>query len=127
MNENETKRVCLECGEALLGRTDKKFCSDQCRNAYNNRLNSDSNNTVRNINNILRKNRRILAETLANNLKIKISKERLLTEGFNTNYFTNIYKTQKGTIYYFCYEYGYLPLDDGISFLIVTDKNASSN
>jgi predicted nucleic acid-binding Zn ribbon protein len=25
---------CLECTEKIVGREDKKFCSDGCRNAY---------------------------------------------------------------------------------------------
>ena len=56
------KRKCEECGDEFVGRADKKFCSDQCRSAFNNRLNKDATNFMRNINNILRKNRRILAE-----------------------------------------------------------------
>jgi predicted nucleic acid-binding Zn ribbon protein len=46
---------CLECGEKNCGRG-QKFCSDGCRNAYNNKINKDSNNYMRNINNKLRKN-----------------------------------------------------------------------
>jgi hypothetical protein len=37
-----------------VGREDKKFCSDGCRNAYN-KINKDSNNYMRNTNNKLRK------------------------------------------------------------------------
>ncbi len=51
---------CLECSEPLRGRFDKKFCGDSCRNVYNNRVNGNVNNYVRNVNNVLRKNRRIL-------------------------------------------------------------------
>lgn len=109
---------CLECGEKLVGRADKKFCSDQCRNTYNNRLNSDSNNYVRNINNILRKNRRILAE-LNPAGKTKIHKSKLESKGFQFDYFTNIYKTRTGNIYYFCYEHGYLVLDDDFYALVI--------
>ncbi|KKQ83435.1 MAG: hypothetical protein UT04_C0032G0014 [Candidatus Daviesbacteria bacterium GW2011_GWF2_38_7] len=54
------KKTCIECGETIVGRSDKKFCCDLCRNSYNNKQNSESTNLVRNINNILRKNRRIL-------------------------------------------------------------------
>ncbi len=46
---------CLECEEAIKGREDKKFCSDGCRNAYNNKINKDSTNFMRNVNNKLRK------------------------------------------------------------------------
>ena len=30
----EEKR-CLECGDVIKGRADKKFCDDQCRSNYN--------------------------------------------------------------------------------------------
>jgi hypothetical protein len=47
--------------EKIVGREDK-ICSDGCRNAYNNKINKDSTNFMRNINNKLRKNYRILSE-----------------------------------------------------------------
>lgn len=104
-------KECLECGEKLFGRVDKKFCSDACRNAYNNKLNSDATKFVRNINNTLRKNRRILA-SLNPDGTAKVKRDDLLLEGFNFNYFTNIYRTKAGKVYYFCYDYGYLILED---------------
>lgn len=54
MPKNEEK-VCLECGEKIKGRADKKFCSDQCRVAYNNKLNRDETNYMNNVVNLLRK------------------------------------------------------------------------
>ena len=36
------EKQCLECGDKIVGRIDKKFCSDGCRNAYNNKVNKDS-------------------------------------------------------------------------------------
>jgi hypothetical protein len=115
------KRKCQECNETFTGRIDKKFCSDQCRNTYNNRLNSDSSNHVRNINNILRKNRRILQELNPVD-KAKVSKEKMLTKGFNFSYYTNTLITAKGATYYFCYEYGYLPLDEKNYFLVINNR-----
>lgn len=106
------KKKCIECGDEFIGRADKKFCSDNCRSAYNNKLNSDATNFVRNINNILRKNRRILAE-LNPNGKTKIHRDKLMDKGFKFSYFTNIYKTKAGKVYYFCYDQGYLPLENG--------------
>jgi len=52
---NTENKNCPECDDKIKGRADKKFCSDACRNAFNNKLNSDANSTVRNINNALRK------------------------------------------------------------------------
>ena len=66
-------KTCLECNEKIIGREDKKFCSDGCRNAYNNKINKDSTNFMRNINNKLRKNYRILSEI---KLKKKEKKRR---------------------------------------------------
>lgn len=115
------KKACLECKDSFQGRADKKFCSDQCRTTYNNRLNSDSNNFIRNINNILRKNRRILAE-LNPKGKAKIHRDKLLEKGFKFSYFTNIYETKGGNVYHFCYEQGYLLLQDGWCALVVRQE-----
>jgi len=112
----ETKQ-CLECEEQVRGRIDKKFCSDLCRNSYNNKQNSDSTSYVRNITNILRKNRRILAEFISDETA-KTSKNKLIERGFVFRYITNTYTTQKGATYYFCYEYGYLPLENDYYFLV---------
>jgi len=111
-------RNCLDCGETIKGRADKKFCSDQCRNNYNNQQNRDGNNLMRNVNNILRKNRRILAKLNPND-KIRVHKSKLADKGFNFNYYTNTYVTQKGKVYYFCYERGYLALEDDYYALVL--------
>lgn len=114
------KRLCPECGESLKGRIDKKFCSDLCRNSFNNKANSDSNSYVRNINNTLRKNRRILEENLQGE-KITIPKQKLLDKGFNFKYFTNQTVTKNNHTYFYCYEYGFLPLENDL-ILIVKKK-----
>lgn len=116
------KRTCPECGEFINGRVDKKFCSDLCRNSFNNKQNSDSNNYVRGINNALRKNRRILEETLQGE-KTTVSKQKLSDKGFNFNYMTNQVVTKNNHTYTFCYEYGYLPLEDKNLILIVKRKS----
>ncbi len=112
------ERKCLECESILRGRKDQKFCCDQCRNTFNNRLNDDSNKYVRRINTILRKNRRIL-EDLNPSGKITVDGIRLAEEGFNFHYFTNIYETKKGSVYYFCYEQGYLKMENDQYMLVV--------
>jgi len=113
----KVKRNCLECSTKLNGRKDQKFCGDHCRNSYNNRLNEDSNNYMRRINNILRKNRRIL-DTLNPSGKKTVDALSLAEEGFNFHYFTNLYQTKKGDTYYFCYDRGYIKLEDN-KFMLV--------
>ena len=116
------ERKCLDCGEIIFGRVDKKFCSDQCRNNYNNRMNSDNTVMVRNVNAILRKNRRILADLVPTEGKINVHKDKLVNKGFNFNYFTHLYVTQKGSSYRFVYEYGYLPLDNDFYMLVIREQ-----
>jgi hypothetical protein len=110
-------RTCLECGDTFRGRVDKKYCSDLCRNSYNNKVNSTSNLFVRSVNSILRRNRKILEELIPEQTA-KASKSKLQQRGFNFGYHTHVYTTQKGTSYYFCYEYGYLPLENDRLFLV---------
>jgi len=111
------QKTCLECGEKIVGRVDKKFCSDYCRNAHHNNLNKDRKNLVRNVNNQLRKNYRILEEFNPNE-KTTISKNKLLARGFNFEYLTSIYTTKTDKVYYFVYDQGYLPLENEIYALV---------
>lgn len=108
----------MECGTSFHGRTDKKFCSDQCRTAYNNRLNSDSSRFIRNVNNALRKNRRILTE-LNPTGKASVPRVKLEADGFNFHYYTSVYTTKEGRTYYYCYDQGYLSLDKQYVLLVV--------
>jgi hypothetical protein len=116
-------KTCLACDKPLRGRIDKKFCDDQCRNSYNNKQYSDTNNYVRNINNKLRRNRKILEEQLGMSEEmVKTTRLKLLDHGFAFKYHTHTYTNKKGNIYYFCYEYGYLLLD-GDWVLVVKRKD----
>ena len=112
--------TCLECGTEFKGRSDKKFCTDQCRSSFNNRLNADSNNTVRNINNALRKNRRILDELLSEK-KDRISREKLVQKGFNFKYHTHAFTSKTGKNYLFYYDRGLMVLENN-QFFIVKDS-----
>jgi predicted nucleic acid-binding Zn ribbon protein len=115
------ERSCPECGDKIIGRADKKFCSDACRNSYNNALNKDSKNLVRNINNRLRKNYRIL-EKLNTKDKTKVKKETLLKHGFSFDYFTSEYITQARSKYNYVYDQGYLALDNDWFLLVKRDS-----
>ena len=113
-------RVCLECEDKLVGREDKKFCSDGCRNAYNNKINKDSNNYMRNINNKLRKNYRILLE-LNTEGKSKTTRAKLLSKGFDFEFFTNKLHTKTGNTYHFLYDQGYMILENDFLMLVKKD------
>ena len=118
LQEKELK-TCLFCKKPVKGRSDKKFCDDYCRAAYNNDLKSASNNYIRNVNNALGKNRRILESLLPEGEPTaKANQDKLLQLGFQFKYHTHQYTAKNGNNYFYCYEYGYLPLENNW-FLIV--------
>jgi predicted nucleic acid-binding Zn ribbon protein len=108
---------CLECGEKIIGRADKKFCSDYCRNAFNNKQNQSANNLIRNINNTLKRNWRILEELNPED-KCKVHKNKLIEQSFNFSYYTSIYQTKTGNTYYFVYDQGYMELENSFYMLV---------
>lgn len=111
MKDSIDSKVCSECDRPIFGRMDKKFCSDACRNAHNNRVNADATNFVRNVNNALRKNRRILLGFNPEG-EVSIHRDKLLKSGFDFDYFTSSVMTAEGKEYKYCYDLGYSYLDD---------------
>jgi len=111
------ERSCLDCGNTLRGRTDKKFCDDQCRSNYNNRIKAGQQFSIRPVNSILRKNHAVLSR-ICKGEKIRIKKDELLLNGFNPDYHTHLHHTQNGNTYFFCYDYGFLRLDGDV-YLVV--------
>lgn len=120
---NADLRFCVTCKKALKGRTDKKFCNESCRNGFYNHLNAETNNLVRNINHALGKNRRILESFfIEENKIITASAHQLLLKGFQFRYFTHQHTNKKGNTYFFCYNYGYLLLEN--TYLLVKGREA---
>ena len=111
------KRLCPVCKDLIVGRIDKKFCSDHCRNTFNNERYSSRNAFVQKVNRVLRKNYSILKE-LNKTGETKVSRSLLLQEGFDFNYFTGINETQKGDIYRICYDQEYFTLTDELILLM---------
>lgn len=111
-------KCCRTCNKELFGRIDKKFCDDHCRAAYNNRLKNDSR-VVKDINAALRRNRKILKSLVpvqAHN--VIVSYRKLSETGFNFMYHTHTYVNKRGTSFFFCYEYGYIPLENAFYRLV---------
>lgn len=119
INQTIEAKTCLACSKPLKGRIDKKFCDDYCRSSFNNKHNNLANPVLRNINNSLKRNRRILEEFLHEGERtVKIDKNKLIEKGFNFKYITHMYKNKKGVLCYYCYDYGYVPLDNNFYFVI---------
>jgi hypothetical protein len=101
------KKKCLECNEVLIGRIDKKFCDDVCRNNHNNKLNGKRNNLLRNIIRALQKNRQVLEMMKDSN---RIPAKVLVNNGFTFDYYTHTKKIGDENIF-FCFDFGYKILE----------------
>lgn len=104
-------KKCFECGNELLGRTDKKFCDHLCKSNYHNKIYREESVYMNQVNKILKTNRRIIERFSANG-RANIPKVRLERSGFKFDYITHIRKSPKGIIYRHVYEYSYTFRDD---------------
>lgn len=101
-------RKCIECSEEISGRVDKIFCSPYCKSNYHYKKNQEKERSLFvSIDRQLKLNRRLLNHYNKAGKSV-IRKEELLKGGFNPKYFTHYWKNQKGDVYLFCYEYGFL-------------------
>ena len=100
--------ICLYCGQSITGRCDKKYCDKHCKNAFhndNNRLGESSFYYA--VNRKLRNNRRLLKHYNRAG-KATMRCEELHDKGFDSNFFTHYWKNNKGEVYLFVYEYGFI-------------------
>jgi len=104
------QQKCKNCGDSLSGRADKKFCTDQCRSAYNNRNKQAHEKAISMVNSQLRKNRTIL-KSLCPVGKATVRKEFLEEMGFSFRHFTSIFG-KMGNTYFLCYDFGFMPLTE---------------
>jgi hypothetical protein len=104
---------CKNCNKPLEGRSDKKYCDNYCKSAYQykNEKENQSNFYLK-VDKQLKQNRQIL-KTYNKAGKATIRAEELLKEGFNPNFFTHYWKNQKGDVYLFVYEFGFLKRTEG--------------
>lgn len=106
------KKKCQHCNDTFEGRTDKIFCSDYCKSAFHyNRNKEKQKSRFKLVDDHLKTNRRILSKFNKAGLAV-VRKEELEKQGFNPNFFTNYFKTKKGEVYLFCYEFGFLKKTD---------------
>ncbi len=107
-----TAGECLFCGKELSGRAGKRFCDNQCRAHFHYQKNKDKEVSLfQQIDRQLKTNRRLLKEHNKAG-KTTLRKQRLLDLGFDPNFFTHYWKAQNGKVYFFCYEYGFMPVKE---------------
>jgi hypothetical protein len=113
-----SKRYCRECAVLLKGRSDQKFCTDQCRNQYNNRNYAQKLAVQRQVNRILVQNQQILAHLLMIEKKRRVQEVDLLIRGYNFQFQTHTKQAKNGECYIFCYDFGYLRLSSNLIYIV---------
>jgi len=122
-------QACLECGEDLKGRRDKKFCNPYCKSSYHYKKTLENEASLfKKIDDQLKLNRRLL-KNYNKAGKAVIRKTDLIKEGFNPNYFTHYWKNKNGDIYLFCYEYGFLEKEENAKskYVLITWQSYMEN
>ena len=110
--------VCPVCNKEIVGRADKRFCSNICRAAAFYEDRSKLTHFKRQVHKILTNNRDILVH-LNPQGKSFISRVDLENRNFNFNFFSSVYRTKSGNVYWFCYDQGYRKLQKGEKFLLI--------
>jgi predicted nucleic acid-binding Zn ribbon protein len=100
-------KTCPVCGAVVKGRSDKIFCSRKCKSIKQYEDRQETEAFFLKVSKHLRINRRILRKYNKSGYTV-IRRSELIAEGFNPMYFTHYWKNQKGDVYLFVYEYGFL-------------------
>lgn len=110
-------RLCICCQKPLKGRLDKRFCDDYCRNHFHNSIKAPENNLVRNVNNALTKNRRILKNAFkCTPPPHQVLMDDLMQEGYIFRYHTHYLKEEPEG--YGCYDYGVVMQQTGVCTIV---------
>ena len=110
-NIAEVKRCCIFCGRELIGRSDKKFCDDACRNNYAYQRNKSSNVAINRVNKSLLHNRNVL-KSIAKCGKKVVKRQFLVDKDFDFDVITGVHKTYKYQEYMMLYDYAYKCIND---------------
>ena len=106
-------KACLICKKAVVGRSDKKFCSLKCKNNYYIRLRKDTDRAVAKIDKILHRNRSILLEIMGRSTSNKkVSRLILDNKKFNVDYFTGMHINTRGKAIYRVYDFSWAVFSD---------------
>lgn len=124
-------RYCKECQKPIdtkVGRSDRLFCNDGCRNKYHNRQNWMEDQEIKRIQLILKKNRRVLKKLFARKDHDAITKEKLLKEGFEFDYHTHFVVSKiKGNQFIFNFDYGYRMVNEDMYKIVKAFETKDEN
>ncbi len=103
------KGKCKVCRKEFTGRSNKIFCSINCKNIYHARLRSATNKAVVSINKKLHRNRSILLEIMGKNKTQRTVNRKLLEDKkFTFKYHTHFHINNQGKMYHYVYDFSWM-------------------
>lgn len=115
-------KKCSVCQNEFEGRSNQKYCSQKCKNAFHNKEIKLKEHHIKLINRELHKNWVTLQKLYDIYRSSPISREIVLKYGFNQKYHTHIYKSPNGESYNMVYDMAYKPyFDDQIQIVKVDE------
>ncbi len=104
---------CKICKKKFKGRIDKVFCSIECKNYYHTNLRRVTNETAKELDKILHRNRSILLELLGKNaFQKKLNRVVLAKKKFNFKYITHFHINKNGKMYHHIYDFAWMEFSD---------------
>lgn len=118
--------VCLECGDKIkYGRSDKKFCCEECKNRHNNKMAKFSRANRRKIMGMLARNYAILEQLIRSGIKSAEITD-LISEGFVPDCVTGFHKNRFQSDEFSCFDIKYKMTDSRV-YSISKIRNVSLN
>jgi len=104
------RRPCPICGNNIIGRSDKKYCSTSCKNKFYAPAKKAQPNDIKTTNRFLLQNFKIMESIFDGEKKKKIMVPRIMLDkmGFNFKYCTGCYINNQNKLYRYIYDYGWM-------------------
>lgn len=123
MTTTNQDTICENCGKALFGRIDKRFCNDSCRNEFNRKKRASEKiaeyENLPEILKIIKRNHEILKsyqlEHSPYGAIISVHRSELLNKGYHFKFFTSLHRDKSGNLWKYCFDYGIKEYAYGVS------------
>lgn len=106
------ERYCAECGERLVGRSDKRFCSTACRTSFHNAQARKRYGCSGRVNSLLRRNHAILWDAISKGRSI-ICRQELEERMFSFDNYTSLQRKPFRRKVYKCFDISYVRTRSG--------------
>ena len=119
------EKKCKICKKIIKGRTDKIFCSADCKNYYHKHLRYAAKQAAIQINEYLKRNYSILLELLGKNkIQIKVYRNILEQKKFRFKYHTHSHINSKGKTFHYIYDIAWMEFSDDEILIVKKDDTS---